>query len=210
MKLSQTSYTQLLHYARKVARRFDEAEDLLQVILLAAVEAGRTDLSSSENRRWVFGALKKRAAFEARSAVRRQKREASSLLLLEPQVDHQVPLADFVATLPPSLRTTAMLALAGHTKAEVAWLLRVSDGTLRQRIIQIKRRWQQFDGRHAFGVSNLKGELAFGQIRQALLHMSRHHEAILASHDPDGHLFMVSSQNRLLRQHKGVPIIKEG
>ena len=70
-----------------MARRRDEAEDLLQVILLAAVEAGRTDLSSSENRRWLFGALKKRAVFEERSAVRRQKRDASSLLVSEPQDD---------------------------------------------------------------------------------------------------------------------------
>lgn len=203
------SYTQLLQYARKVARRIDEAEDLLQAILLAAVEAGRADLSCTENRRWLIGALRKRAAFDARSAVRRQKREASAILLDEPQDENEVSTADFVRTLPPSLRTTAHLALAGHTKAEVAWLLRVPDTALRQRIAQIKRRWRQFDGRHVSGLSSLKGELAFGQIRQALLQMFRHDNVMLASHDPDGHLFMVSSQNHLSRQHKGVPIIKE-
>jgi len=206
-------YTQLLQYARKVTRHCDEAEDLLQVILLAAVEAGRTDLSCTDNRRWLFGALRKRAAFNARSAVRRQKREASSILpeesVEEPQAENQVSTADFVNTLPPSLRTAALLALAGHTKAEVAWLLRISDAALRQRIAQIKRRWRQFDGRHVSGLPSLKGELAFGQIRQALLKMSRHNSVMLASHDPDGHLFVVSSQNAPLRQHKEVPKIKE-
>lgn len=222
MKNSQPpSYTQLLHYAGKVTRHIDEAEDLLQVILLAAVEAGRSDLSCTENRRWLFGALRKRAAFDARSAVRRQKREAASnlvssfleesveLLPEQPQAESEVSMVDFVQTLPPSLRTAAQLALAGHTKAEVAWLLRISDAALRQRIAQIKRRWRQFDGRHVSGLSNLKGELAFGQIRQALLKMSRHNDVLLASHDPDGHLFVVSSQNSTSRQRKGVPTTKE-
>lgn len=209
------SYTELLLYARKVARHIDEAEDLLQAILLAAVEAGRTDLSCSDNRRWLFGALRKRAAFDARSAVRRQKREASSTLTPpeesteQPQGDREEPSSEFVQTLPPSLRSAALLALAGHTKAEIAWLLRISDTALRQRIAQIKRRWRQFDGKHVTGLSNLKGELAFGQIRQALLQMARSGNAILASHDPDGHLFVVSSQNDLSRQRKGVPTNKE-
>jgi len=209
------SYTELLLYARKVARHIDEAEDLLQAILLAAVEAGRTDLSCGDNRRWLFGALRKRAAFDARSAVRRQKREASSTLTLpeesteQSQADNEEPAPEFIQTLPPSLRSTALLALAGHTKAEISWLLRISDTTLRQRITQIKRRWRQFDGKHVTGLSNLKGELAFGQIRQALLQMARSSNAILASHDPDGHLFVVSSQNDLSRQRKGVPTNKE-
>jgi len=211
---NQTSpYTQLLQYARKVTRHSDEAEDLLQIVLLAAVEAGRTDLTCTDNRRWLFGALRKRSAFDARSAVRRQKREASSVLTEEPseesQAENQVSTGEFVNTLPPSLRTAALLALAGHTKAEVAWLLRISDAALRQRIAQIKRRWRQFDGRHVSGLPSLKGELAFGQIRQALLKMSRHNSVILASHDPDGHLFVVSSQNAPSRQHKEVPKIKE-
>lgn len=206
MKISQhLSYSQLLQYARKVTRHIDEAEDLLQSILLAAIEQGRTDLSCIHNRRWLYGALRKRAAFDARSAVRRQKREASVTLTDEPQDVNPVSPDGFVDTLPPSLKTTAQLALAGHTKAEIGWLLRVSDAALRQRIAQIKRRWRTYDGRDVSGISTLKGELAFGQIRQALLKMSRPNDAILASHDPDGHLFMVSSQNGRSRQPKGAP-----
>ena len=36
------------------------------------------------------------------------------------------------------------------------------------------------------------GPLAFGRIRRALLGPTRRPDAILASHDPDGHLFVVS------------------
>jgi len=207
-KNKNQSYTQLLCYARKVARRIDEAEDLLQTILLAAVETGRADMSCIENRRWLMGALRKRAAFDARSAIRRRRREASATFLDDLQTGNEVSTADFVRTLPRSLRTVALLTLAGHTKAEVAWLLRVSDTALRQRIAQIKRRWRHFDGRHVSGLSSLKGELAFGRIRQALLQLSRRDNVILASHDPDGHLFMATSQNSLSRQHTGVSTIK--
>ncbi|WP_432286290.1 hypothetical protein SLT36_05910 [Aminobacter sp. BA135] len=44
-------YAELLRKARRATRRADEAEDLLQTVLVAAVEAGRTDLSNVENRR---------------------------------------------------------------------------------------------------------------------------------------------------------------
>ena len=208
-KNKNLSYTQLLCYARKVARRIDEAEDLLQTVLLAAVEAGRADMSCIENRRWLMGALRKRAAFDARSAIRRQRREASAILLDDLQTGNEVSTADFVHTLPRSLRITALLILAGHTKAEVAWLLRIPDTALRQRIAQIKRRWRHIDGQHVPRLSSLKGALAFGRIRQALLQLSRRDNVILASHDPDGHLFMVTSQNSHSRQHKGVSTIKE-
>ena len=53
-------YVELLRQARRLTRRADEAEDLLQTILLSAVEAGRSDLSSLENRRWLRGALRRR------------------------------------------------------------------------------------------------------------------------------------------------------
>lgn len=203
------SYSQLLQYARKVTRHIDEAEDLLQSILLAAIEQGRADLACTQNRRWLYGALRKRAAFDARSAVRRQQREVSATLTDEPQEESHESPQDFVDTLPPSLKATAQLALAGHTKAEIGWLLRVSDAALRQRIVQIKRRWRTYDGRIVSDISTLKGELAFGQIRQALLQMSRHNDALLASHDPDGHLFMVSSQNRRSRQPIGEPTLNK-
>ena len=194
-------YIELLQYACKVALRTDEAEDLLQTVLLAAIEAGRADMSCINNRRWLIGALRNRAAFDARSAVRRRRCETSFALLDDPQTGHSVSTTNFVRTLSPSLRTTALLALSGHTKAEVAWLLRISDSALRQRIVQIKRCWRHFDGRHLSELRGLKGGLAFGQIRQALLKAPRRDNLMLSSHDPSGHLFMVTSQKDLLRQH---------
>ena len=68
-------YVELLRQAQRASRRPDEAEDLLQAVLLSAIEAGRCDLSCPDNRRWLQGAIRKRAAFEARSAIRRRQRE---------------------------------------------------------------------------------------------------------------------------------------
>lgn len=203
-------YTELLQYAYKVARRTDEAEDLLQNALLAAIEAGRADISCMGNRRWLMGVLRKQSAFDARTALRRRKREASLVYADNSQVETRAPTTKFVRTLPLSLKTTALLALTGCTKAEVAWLLRVSDTALRQRIVEIKRRWRHYDGRHVSEVRGLKEGLAYGRIRQALLKVARRDKVILSSHDPDGHLFSVTSQNDLLRQHRMVSTNNEG
>ena len=194
-------YKELLRYAYKIAYHADEAEDLLQSALLAAIETGRTDLSCSNNRRWLVGTLKNQSAFVARTAVRRRSREASVAYINNSQLEDSVSTTKFVNKLPPSLKTTALLALTGHTKAEIAWLLRVSDSALRQRIVQIKRRWRNFDGRHVSELKGLNEGLAFGRIRQALLKAPRDN-LTLASHDPDGHLFMVSSQNAMSRQQR--------
>lgn len=202
-------YTELLRYAYKVAFHTDEAEDLLQTALLAAIETGRADMSCVDNRRWITGVLRNQSAFTARSAVRRRKREASVAYLGSLPPESAVPTTDFINSLPPSLKTTALLALTGHTKAEMAWLLRVSDSALRQRIVQIKRRWQQFDGRHVLELKGLKEGLAFGQIRLALLKAPCRDKVTLASHDPDGHLFMATSQNGLSRQHRVRSIQKQ-
>lgn len=194
-------YIEFLRHARRVARRADEAEDLLQSVLLAALEAGRTDLSLSDNRRWLVGALRKRALFDARSAIRRRRREASVVVAEHGAGDGEFHPRRFVDALSPSLRTTALLALTGHTRQEIAWLLRISDATLRQRFTQIKRRWRHFDGGNLTGFPGLDGSLAFGRIRQALLKSIQGQHRVLASHDPDGHLFIIGSQNDRSRQH---------
>lgn len=205
-------YIEFLRQARQYSKRADEAEDLLQTVLLSAVETGRTDLSLAENRRWLMGAIKKRALFDARTAGRRRKREIESVDLLFPDVDQSVYLQaeessqsdicplQFVRSLSPALRTTALLALSGHNKAEIAWLLRLSDAALRQRIAGIKRLWVAQNGQDLSTTSGLKGSLPFGRIRRALLKPVRQRDALLASHDLDGHLFILSSQNPLSRQ----------
>ena len=107
----------------------------------------------------------------------------------------------FVERLPPKLRTTALLVLTGHSKREILWLLRMNEPALRQRIAEIRRRWQAEGGGSLDGVSGLSGPLNFGIIRRALLPSARNPDAVLASHDPDGHLFVVStSRKRRARQ----------
>ena len=74
-------FSQLLWEARRVARGRPEAEDLFQTVWLAAVEAGRGNLSCAANRRWFVGALRRRALFDARTAVRRRTREQRAALM---------------------------------------------------------------------------------------------------------------------------------
>lgn len=107
----------------------------------------------------------------------------------------EVP-ARFVERLPPKLRTTALLVLTGHSKREILWLLRTSEPALRQRIADIRRRWRAEGGGSLDGVPGLSGPLDFGTIRRALLPPARSPGVVLASHDPDGHLFVVSTSQK--------------
>jgi RNA polymerase sigma-70 factor (ECF subfamily) len=102
----------------------------------------------------------------------------------------------FVERLPPKLHTTALLVLTGHSKREILWLLRVNEPALRQRIADIRRRWQAEGGGSLDGVSGLGGPFDFGIIRRALLPPARRAGVVLASHDPDGHLFVVSTSRK--------------
>lgn len=194
------SYIEFLRYAQRVTKRADEAEDLLQTVLLAAVEAGRADMTCVDNRRWLIGALRKRALFDSRSAIRRRNRESSVALTQSSSHKKEDFPLHFISSLPPALRTTALLALTGHSKVEITWLLRLSDATLRQRMVGIKRRWREIDGDSFWEMPGLGGSLLYGQIRQALLKPVRQSSAVLASHDPDGNLFILSSQNPMPRQ----------
>jgi len=102
----------------------------------------------------------------------------------------------FVERLPPKLRITSMLVLTGHNKHEILWLLRMNEPALRQRIADIRRRWRAEGGGSLDGVSGLSGPLNFGIIRRALLPPARNPGVVLASHDPDGHLFVASSSRK--------------
>ncbi|WP_339067785.1 sigma factor [Teredinibacter turnerae] len=193
-------YDELLSYARKMTFYGDEAEDLLQTALLAALEANRGDITHEANRRWLVGVLRKQSLFVARTAARRKKREAAVTCVGQSSAENAPSTSDFVNTLPPKLKTTALLILTGHSKLEIAFLLRVSDCALRQRIAQIKKQWRLFDGRSVFELPGLSGELAYGRIRQALLKAPVRNKVTLATHDPSGHLIMFNSQNGGLRQ----------
>lgn len=199
--MDSKTYLALLRSARRRSRLEHEAGDLLQTALLAAIEAQRGDMSRIENRRWLSGVLRNRALHEARSAVRRRRRE--SAYGLEHGQDEDAPgeaPEAFVATLPAALRTTALLALTGHTKAEIAWLLGLPDTALRKRISEIRRRWRQSGLRGLPGAGGPRGDIAFGLVRRALISRVRSADVVLATHDPDGHLFVVASQIARPRQ----------
>ena len=189
-------FSQLLREAQRAARGRTEAEDLFQTVWLAAVEAGREDLSCAANRRWFVGALRRRAVFDARTAIRRQTREQRAVLMdARTNESAEVPVW-FVERLPPKLRTTALLVLTGHSKREILWLLRMNEPAWRQRIADIRRRWRAEGGGSLDGVSGLGGPLNFGIIRHALLTPARSPGVVLASHDHDGHLFVVSTSRK--------------
>lgn len=185
--LAPRVFADLHAQARRHARRPEEADDLLQSALLAALESGRTDLAAPETRRWLSGVIRNRAAFDARTSARRRRRESA---WTDAQAPPEGERGNAVAVdgLPPSLRLTALLALSGHTRQEIGWLLNLSDTALRQRISQLKRALDSVGAPDAAP----SGQLAFGRIRRALLGPARRENAFLASHDPDGHLFVVS------------------
>lgn len=192
------TYMSLLSQARRLSRRSEEAEDLLQTVLLAAVEAGRADLSTAQNRRWLYGALRNRAAFEARSAMRRKAREVAYDTGPQSDTGSDLPAA-FIGALPASLCTTALLALTGHTRPEIRHLLGLTDTALRQRLAQIRRRWNAQNGAALPDMPGLRGHLPFGLIRRALRAGMAQPDIYLGSHDPDGHLFVIAHAHKTAR-----------
>src|SRR5690606_2524824 len=107
--------------------------------------AGRADLERPENYRWMVGTLKKLGAMSARGSVRRRLREerwsagnTKHSIVSEPVVNSEVPSTwrrhPAFKELPPSLKQVAMLALSGHDRREITWLLDLSDTALRKRI----------------------------------------------------------------------------
>lgn len=182
-------FRQLLKEARRHSRRTEEAEDLLQDALVAALVAGRADLSLPENLRWIRGVLRHRSAFLARSAMRRRRRESAFMFEQPPSSDPILPqgFTHHLRLLPPALRTTFLLAVNGQTQTEIRHLLSVNEVTLRQRICEIRKRLRAA-GLTGSPSERLSERMAFGSIRQALRPMVRHSGATLATHDPDGHL----------------------
>jgi RNA polymerase sigma-70 factor (ECF subfamily) len=66
-------YDECLRAATRCSRDRSEAGDLVQTVFLRALERG-VDVAAPERRAWLRGALRRRAAFEARLAARRRSR----------------------------------------------------------------------------------------------------------------------------------------
>lgn len=187
-------YPYLLAIARREAGAV-LAEDVVQEALLIAVEQGRHDLVTEQNDRWLCGVVRNRARMAARTARRRLTREtgwqANRPQPTEPDKSDTGFSPDVLEGLSPALKTLAALVLTGHNRREVAYLLGLPDTALRQRIHALKRHLMAKGIAAPGELSGLYLDLAYGRIRDALLPALIRHGGVLASHDPDGHLFMV-------------------
>lgn len=151
----QDPWRTLRRTAALASRYPADAEDLLHDALLAAVRADRADLTSEANQRWLVGTIRHLGAMHARSAHRRRVREDAwsaqrdsdaerDVVEALARAERRTPAAwcahPAIATLPPALRAVAQLALAGHDRDEIAWLLQLDPATLRQRIRALRKR----------------------------------------------------------------------
>jgi DNA-directed RNA polymerase specialized sigma24 family protein len=186
-------YADLVRTARKWSRRADEAQDLVQDALVEALERSKTDWRAPEETAWLRGVVRRRAAFEARSAVRRRRREALAARVTGGAEGHVRQgwewSEQMLASLPPSLRVLAVLVAADLTGAEIRWALRLTDTAFRKRLSALRKAVQQVleDPDATVTVPRRPG-FALGALRGELLRaLKRQGNAALAAHDPDGH-----------------------
>lgn len=175
----------------------DDADDLVQDVLLAALQQGRA-LDDPQFPAWASGVIRRRTLFLARTAGRRRRREADYVAdsARAPAFDRKLP-RQFVESLPSSLQTVALLANAGLGRTEIAYLLRISDAALRQRISGLRRAWKR-----AGTVADLEEIVvrpsANGPRRRTLkTSLAKLPGARLAVTDPAGHqIFLTSSAHK--------------
>lgn len=190
------TYRQLHVQAARLSRSAADTEDLVQETLLAALQAGRADGP------WLQGVMRNLAVMQARTAVRRRKREAASAELTTASADDiQVPASpvrpEWLMQLPPSARRVAVLALHGLSAEEIQWLLGIAPTAFRQRLSRIRRGMEALSPAlraesHALGEvrdPQRSVDLQFGLVRRALkLAMGGQG---LGTHDLDGHLLVI-------------------
>ncbi|RUO34819.1 RNA polymerase sigma factor [Aliidiomarina soli] len=190
MRLSQ--YAQLCSLARHIMNDVSEAEDVVQDAYVAAFLSDRLDFDAVETRKWLVGTVRNKARMALRGAVRRRSRE--SQWQMEPSnlsLDDQQDISQLLYTLTPALKAVAALVLSGHTRKEIAYLLNLTDVALRQRVQDLKCRITTTDIVMPSELIGLNKEVDYGCIRSALLSKLLHQDGVLASHDPDGHLFVI-------------------
>jgi DNA-directed RNA polymerase specialized sigma24 family protein len=201
--MRRATYEHLRGIARRHSRRPDEVDDLVQEALLEAVKAGRTDLDAGPELRWLGGVIRNKARFAARTAARRMRRDLAFQQLPARKPPEASDIKAILTGLPPALKAVAALALAGHDRREIAYLLRLPDTALRQRVRALKRLLGARGIATPEGSPGLSLDLFYGRIRDALLPGLLQQGGIFASHDPDGHLFIVRlSQSGRARQQQ--------
>lgn len=199
------AYRHLRAEARRVARKAQDADDLVQEALLIALENGR---DGHDDLAWLSGVLRNRAAMQARSAIRRRRREtavAMNELLPESEhgpKDHHDPgpssAAALLERLPPAARRVAVLALHGLNADEIRWILGLSATAFRQRLTSIRKAigvLPPSQRAEALALAYVRDptrtvELQFGLIRRTLK-AALHGQPGIGTHDADGHLLIL-------------------
>jgi RNA polymerase sigma-70 factor (ECF subfamily) len=191
-------FNQLCAIAARESGDAANAEDMVQEALLAAVRQGRGDLGDQANRHWLRGVVRNQARMSRRGTTRRLMRDTAwqQHSVQAPPAGTDTDMQPFIEALPPTLKMVAVLVVTGHSRHEIAYLLQLSDAALRQRIVALKRQLRAAGLAAPGEFTGLTLNLAYGRIRDALLPQLLRQGGIFASHDPDGHLFVVRrSQN---------------
>ena len=192
-ELSIATIETLIRVAVRCSAIRHEAEDLVQDVLLCAIEKNR-DCSDPTFLRWASGAIRNRARFAARTAVRRKRREHAYAAEHDHSA-HSLPRFPdtFIVTLPRSRRVLALLINLGMGRSEIAYLLGLSDMAIRQRIAGVRKAFSLFAGEAG---SNPPASFpADGLARRALkASLPKGGQRQFAVRDPDGTPIFFSSQ----------------
>jgi DNA-directed RNA polymerase specialized sigma24 family protein len=188
-------YDECVRVAAASSRSADQARDLAHSVLLDAIARGAADLSTLERRAWLHGALRKHAAFEARTAARRRARETRWHAATSPEAERE-PWRfspELLARLSPALRVIAALASADLAPREIRSVLRLSDTAFRKRSSELRRAVREATAAGIAVVCRPPAAYALGAARAELLvNLKRHPAWAVASHDPDGHPLLFS------------------
>jgi len=197
------AYRRLRNRARRHTRRGQDADDLVQDVLVAAIEAGRFDAP------WLEGVMRNQAALTARGAIRRRRRDAAGGVAngaassAEAATDAPTDAQALLDRLPPASRRVAVLALHGLGPEEIRWILGLTPAGLRQRLTRIRRQLGELPAplrAEALALAYVRDpsrsvDLQFGLIRRALK-AALLGRAGLGTHDADGHLIVIRATRR--------------
>lgn len=203
--MDRAGYTALLAQARRLARTPDEAGDLVQDTLLAALEQDRP-LQGDDA--WQAAVLRRQAALRARTEIRRRTRERAvqADAPASAEAGHaattDVRPRRFLRALPPASRQVAVLALHGLDADEVRWILGLDAPAFRQRLVRLRRALaglapalaEEAQQAARTGPSRAQA-FEFGRLRRVLkaaLHGPTLPARVVGTHDPDGHLLLLA------------------
>ena len=199
--MTPATYRRLLSLARRHAQSAGLASDLLHDGLLVAARE-RVDLDAETGQRWFGGVLRNLARHQARTDLRRRRRESSTAA--EPVADVPGDLRagrhrpDPWRHLPPASRRVVVLALHGLGKREICAVLGLSDAAFRQRLATARRALSSLsddDRRDVLADARVARQRRgaardSGLVRRAL-HRSFRAPSAVGTHDADGHLVVI-------------------